>query len=75
MKASKGAGVTIPDDDEPETGPLVDQPEPTVAPPVVGTVVAEKEQRVHTEMQWLLLKLGNDMGLDVWVARNDRNQS
>ncbi|UCC97467.1 MAG: EVE domain-containing protein [Phycisphaerales bacterium] len=26
----------------------------------------------HTEMQWLLLKLGVDMGFDVWVARNDR---
>ena len=31
--------------------------------------VAPKE---HTEIQWLLLKLGSDMGLDVWVARNDR---
>ena len=29
----------------------------------------------HKEIQWLLLKLGNDMGLDVWVARNDRNKS
>lgn len=29
----------------------------------------------HTEIQWLLLKLGNDMGLDIWVARNDRNKS
>jgi hypothetical protein len=29
---------------------------------------------VHTEIQWLLLKLGSDMGLDVWVARNDRNR-
>ncbi len=29
----------------------------------------------HTEVQWLLLKLGNDMGLDVWVARNDRSKS
>lgn len=28
----------------------------------------------HTEMQWLLLKLGSDMGLDVWVARNDRSR-
>lgn len=28
----------------------------------------------HEEMQWLLLKLGSDMGLDVWVARNDRNK-
>lgn len=28
----------------------------------------------HTEIQWLLLKLGNDMGFDVWVARNDRGK-
>lgn len=28
----------------------------------------------HTEIQWILLKLGNDMGFDVWVARNDRNR-
>lgn len=34
-----------------------------------------KEPTSHTEIQWLLLKLGNDMGLDVWVARNDRGRS
>jgi predicted RNA-binding protein len=38
----------------------------------------EKEkQRIpseHTEIQWLLLNLGSDMGFDVWVARNDRNR-
>jgi len=28
----------------------------------------------HTEIQWLLMKLGSDMGLDVWVARNDRSR-
>jgi hypothetical protein len=33
-----------------------------------------KETRLHTEIQWLLLKLGNDMGLDVWVANNDRSR-
>src|SRR5215217_9761142 len=33
-----------------------------------------QETRAHTEIQWLLLKLGSDMGLDVWVARNDRNR-
>ncbi len=32
------------------------------------------EVRAHTEIQWLLLKLGNDMGFDVWVARNDRGR-
>ncbi|HEX6481029.1 MAG TPA: hypothetical protein VF043_19480 [Ktedonobacteraceae bacterium] len=28
----------------------------------------------HTEMQYSLLRLGADMGLDVWVARNDRGK-
>lgn len=28
----------------------------------------------HTEIQYLLLKLGSDMGYDVWVARNDKNR-
>ncbi|MBP6964247.1 MAG: EVE domain-containing protein [Armatimonadetes bacterium] len=35
---------------------------------------AAREPREHGEIQWLLLKLGNDMGLDVWVARNDRGR-
>lgn len=28
----------------------------------------------HTEIQWLLLKLGNDMGLEIWAARNDKGR-
>lgn len=28
----------------------------------------------HDEMQWLLLTLGSEMGLDVWVAKNDKNK-
>ncbi|MAF64044.1 MAG: hypothetical protein CMJ84_00105 [Planctomycetes bacterium] len=28
----------------------------------------------HTAIQWLLAKLGNDMGLGVWIARNDRGR-
>jgi hypothetical protein len=31
-------------------------------------------QNEHTEIQYLLLRLGNDMGFDVWAARNDRNK-
>lgn len=31
--------------------------------------------RVHTEIQYHLLTLGAEMGLDVWVARNDRSSS
>jgi predicted RNA-binding protein len=34
-----------------------------------------KEPAAHTEIQWLLLKLGADMGFNVWVARNDRSRS
>jgi hypothetical protein len=33
-----------------------------------------KEPSEHAEVQWLLLKLGSDMGFDVWVARNDRGR-
>jgi hypothetical protein len=29
----------------------------------------------HSEIQYHLLKLGAEMGLDVWVARNDRSRS
>lgn len=35
-----------------------------------------EEPRVsHEEMQWLLLKLGSEMGFGLWVARNDRGRS
>ena len=34
----------------------------------------EVETTPHTELQALLLRLGSDMGLDVWVARNDRSR-
>lgn len=41
-------------------------------PPV--NVAGFRKPASHTEIQWLLLRLGNDMGLDVWVARNDRGR-
>lgn len=41
--------------------------EPTVEEPTTSDVTME--------IQWLLLKLGSDMGLDVFVARNDRGRS
>ncbi len=34
-----------------------------------------KVPREHVEIQWLLLKLGADMGYDVWVAKNDRGRT
>jgi hypothetical protein len=48
----------------PESEPIEDsQPE------------AAKEPAAHTEIQWLLLHLGAEMGFNVWVARNDRGRS
>jgi hypothetical protein len=38
----------------------------------VGPTEPEPEATPHTELQALLVRLGGDMGLDVWVARNDR---
>ncbi len=34
----------------------------------------QSEKITHEEIQYLLLKLGSDLGLDVWVAKNDRNK-
>jgi hypothetical protein len=50
--------VTVPESEEIPAGP------PEVA----------KESSNHEEVQWLLLKLGSDMGFDLWVARNDRGR-
>jgi len=33
------------------------------------------EPSTHDEIQWLLLNLGSNLGLDVWVARNDKNKT
>ena len=56
---SKKAGpVTVPDSDREES--VITEP--------------PMEKITHEEMQWLLLKLGSDLGLDIWVARNDRNR-
>jgi predicted RNA-binding protein len=57
----RGGSFTVPDSEEiGETSKVQEEP--------------SKAATVHTEIQWMLLKLGNDMGLDVWVARNDRGR-
>ena len=57
--------VTVPEPEE-----FAEQVEPqTIAPEVV-----EQSATEHTEIQFYLLSLGAEMGLDVWVARNDRSR-
>lgn len=59
LKAKIGS-VTVPASEEAEAE--------GGAPPVA-------QDLSHTEVQYRLLKLGSDMGLDVWVAKNDRGRS
>lgn len=59
LKAKIGS-VTVPEREEDELSK--DEPE-------------GKKPREHTEIQWHLLKLGSDMGFDLWVARNDRSKA
>lgn len=59
LKAKIGT-VTVPETDNEEGVP--DQ------------AAASIEPTEHTEIQYLLLTLGAEMGFDVWVARNDRNR-
>src|SRR5215218_2611337 len=59
----RGGSFTVPDD----KGTVEETPKTRIEEP-------SKETTAHTEIQWLLLKLGSDMGLDVWVARNDRSR-
>ena len=49
---------------------------PPEAPPLVQSPSEESTTtRIHTEIQYLLMALGSQMSLGLWVARNDRSQS
>jgi len=56
--------VSVPDVDESTRADLAESAEAETA--AAGTR--------HTEIQHALLRLGRDMGFDVWVARNDRSK-
>lgn len=52
---------------------IVTVPEESIEEP--ATEAEEIETKAsHEEIQWLLLDIGSKLGLDVWVARNDRNK-
>ena len=54
--------VSVPEPEEPRTESRASAEAP------------ESAATRHTEIQYELLALGAEMGLDVWVARNDRNR-
>ena len=55
---------------------VVSVPEADTEAEVVTAPVEAPEARTrHTEIQYRLLELGIALGLDIWVARNDRSKS
>jgi hypothetical protein len=67
---SKVGEVTVPDNEEDMEVDL-----PTIAELPIQSETSTKEVTAHTEIQWLLLHMGSEIGLDVWVAKNDRNRT
>lgn len=68
VKAKKGkkavtTSVSVPEGDETDV-----EPPPPAAP------AEEAVTTPHTEIQYRLLRLGAEMGFDVWVARNDKGK-
>ena len=60
---TKSGTVSIPDVED-------DLPDNYIEP-----VEIIEQPPTHSEIQWLLLHIGQEMGLDLWVARNDRNKA
>jgi hypothetical protein len=78
LRASEIGAVTVPERQDVEPAPA-EQPEEPLPPVPVSEgspspLETLPEATAHTEIQWLLLTLGSEMGLDIWVARNDRNR-
>lgn len=59
---------------KPPTVVSVPEPDEVVASPPTVQEIGESATTRHAEIQYLLLTLGADLGLDVWVARNDRGR-
>jgi hypothetical protein len=56
----------------PVTIAVPDREEEAPSPPAQADQIVSTTR--HTEIQYYLLQLGADMGLDLWVARNDRSK-
>jgi len=73
---SKIGSVTVPESNADEPDSLLNKQKKSKAFAKEPTLLPLEQKRLtdHNEMQWLLLKLGCDMGFDVWVARNDKGK-
>ncbi len=56
------------------TIPETENNEETHSPELKNIQKPEGNTVTHEQIQWLLLEIGSRLGLDVWVARNDKNK-
>jgi hypothetical protein len=59
---------------EPPTAPTTDGGQVTTVPQAETPADGAKEVRLHTEMEAWLVRLGSEMGLDLWIDAHDRNE-
>ena len=52
--------------------PIPRSPPPTVIPDIV--IEREESDINHTQVQWMLAKIGKKMGFNIWIASNDRSK-
>jgi hypothetical protein len=71
LYSAVAGAVIVPEDDETDNVPAI--VEELAEPVELGMKAPPKV--THEEIQYMLLHLGSAMGLDVWVARNDRGRS
>ncbi len=75
-----------PEDVEKEVVEAVAEPEPATEPEAQERAESESDvdededkdkeaERIHSEMQWMLLWLGNELNLNLWLPKTDFTQS
>ena len=67
--------VTIPGKKAPLVVSIPETDDESVAENCASPETTETTATLHTEIQYLLLRLGSDMGFDIWAARNDRSKN
>jgi hypothetical protein len=56
------------------TVPEPEEPDETEQPEAITKAESRAATTRHTEMQYHLMTLGSEMGLELWMARNDRSR-
>lgn len=59
---------------KPSPVPTTPPPQPEAKPELTSTSASPTEGTAHSQVQWLLAKLGKQLNLKVWIAQNDHQR-